>query len=411
MLKASKGDTMATTNNSNNGLEEVWILSAARTPIGSFLGALKDIPAPKLGATAIAAAVERAQIQPDAVEEVLMGCVLPAGIGQAPARQATLYAKLPKSTRATTINRVCGSGLKAVMLATQGIQTGEFQIAVAGGMENMSLAPYLLPKAREGLRMGNAKLVDSMIFDGLWDPYGDQHMGNCAELCSRERKITRAEQDAYARLSYERAMASTKNGAFKAEMAPVDVVEKKETKRIDSDEEPFRGKLEKFPDLKPSFEPTGTVTAANASSLNDGASALVLASATRAKQLGLKPIARILGQASFAQSPEWFTTAPVGAVKKLMEKTGMTVDKVDLFEINEAFAVVAIACMRELGISEDKCNIRGGAVAMGHPIGSSGARILTTLVHALRAEKKKYGVAAICIGGGEASAVLVEAIS
>lgn len=391
-------------------LEEVWILSATRTPIGAFLGAFKDIPAPRLAATAIQAAVQRAGITPDSVDECLMGCVLPAGIGQAPARQAALYAGLPKSVRATTINRVCGSGLKTVMLASQGIQTGDIQVAVAGGMENMSQAPFLMTKAREGYRMGNGKLIDSMIHDGLWDPYGDQHMGSCAELCARERKFSRQDQDAYAKLTYERALKSAREGLFRAEMAPVDVVERKETKRIDTDEEPGRGKIEKFPDLKPSFEATGTVTAANASSLADGACALVLCSATKGKALGAKPIARIVGQASFAQSPEWFTTAPVGAIKKLMEKTKMSLDQIDLFEINEAFSVVALACMRELGISEDKTNVRGGAVALGHPIGASGARILTTLVHALRAEKKRYGVAAICIGGGEASAVLVEAV-
>jgi acetyl-CoA C-acetyltransferase len=391
-------------------LEEVWVLSATRTPIGAFMGAFKDTAAPRLGATAIAAAVQRAGISVDAVEECLMGCVLPAGIGQAPARQAALYSGLPKSVRCTTINRVCGSGLKTVMLATQAIQTGDIQVAVAGGMENMSLSPYLLPKAREGLRMGNAQLIDSMIHDGLWDPYGDQHMGSCAELCARERKVTRQEQDAFAKLSYERAIAASKSGAFKNEIAAVQITERKETKTIEQDEEPFRGKIEKFPDLKPSFEPTGSVTAANASSLSDGASALVLCGATLGRNLNLKPIARIVCQASFAQSPEWFTTAPVGAIRRLLEKAQLEIGQVDLFEINEAFSVVALACMRELGIAEEKTNIRGGAVALGHPIGASGARILTTLIHALRAEKKRYGVAAICIGGGEASAVLVEAI-
>ncbi len=389
-------------------MEKTVILSATRTPIGTFLGALKDTPSPRLGAAAIKAAIERAKISPADVEETLMGCVLQAGLGQAPARQAAIYAGLPTSARATTVHRVCGSGLKTVMLADQAIRCGDAHVIVAGGMENMSRVPYLLEGAREGYRLGHQKVIDAVIHDGLWDVYHNQHMGDCAELCAKERSFSREDQDKYAAMSYRRAMDSIASGKFKDEITPVEIVTKKETRLFDTDEEPGKGKIEKFAELRPAFQKTGTVTAANASSLNDGAAALVLTSESWAAKKGLKPMARILGQTSFAQAPEWFTTAPVGAVKALMEKTGFSVDKVDLFEINEAFSVVALACMKELGITDAKVNIRGGAVAMGHPIGASGARILTTLLHSLRQEKKRYGVAAICIGGGEASAVLVE---
>jgi acetyl-CoA C-acetyltransferase len=390
-------------------VEEVVVLSAARTPIGSYQGSLKDVPAPKLGAVAISAALQRAQVAPELIEECLMGCVLPAGLGQAPARQAALFAGLPRSVCCTTINRVCGSGLKTVMLAAQSIQTGDAHFVVAGGMENMSRVPYLLDKAREGYRLGPGKLIDALIHDGLWDVYNDQHMGNCAELCSREKSISREEQDRYATQSYQRALEAQAKGLFAAELAPVTIEGKKPT-TVESDEEPGRGKLDKFKELRPAFDKQGTVTAANASSLNDGAAALVLSSKSQAEKHGLKPIARILGQASHAQAPEWFTTAPVGAVEKLLKKTGLTTKDIDLWEINEAFSVVALACAKSLGIEESRINIRGGAVAMGHPIGASGARIVATLIHALRAEKKRYGVAAICIGGGEASALLVEAL-
>ena len=391
-------------------MEEVVILSAVRTPIGTFLGGLKDISAPQLGAAAIREAVRRAGVPGERVDECLMGCVLPAGIGQAPARQAAIFSGLPQSVRATTINRVCGSGLKTVMLADQMIRCGDASLVVAGGMENMSRAPYLLDRAREGYRMGDGKIIDSMVHDGLWDVYNNQHMGNCAELCAKERHIDRQAQDKFATLSYQRAIESSKNGKFKDEIVPVEIKVGKETKLMDTDEEPFRGKLEKFPELRPAFQKDGTVTAANASSLNDGAAALVVASKRLASELGVKPIARIVGQASHAQAPEWFTTAPVDAVRKLLTRTDKKVEDIDLFEINEAFSVVSLACMSDLKIDEKKVNIRGGAVAMGHPIGASGARILTTLVHALRAEHKRFGVAAICIGGGEASAVLVEAL-
>lgn len=390
-------------------MEEVVILSAVRTPIGSYQGSLKDVPAPRLGAAAIAEAVKQAGVSGESVEECLMGCVLPAGLGQAPARQAALFAGLPQSVRCTTVNRVCGSGLKTVMLGSQMIQTGDAEVVVAGGMENMSRVPYLLDRAREGYRLGPGKLIDALVNDGLWDVYNDQHMGNCAELCSREKKISREEQDRYAKQSYQRALNSIETGLFKNEIVPV-TVSGKQTVVVDKDEEPGRGRLDKFGELKPAFDKAGTVTAANASSLNDGAAALVLCSLKTAQAKGLKPIARILAQASHAQAPEWFTTAPIAAVEKLLKRAKLSVADIDLFEINEAFSVVSLACAQGLGIAESKVNIRGGAVALGHPIGASGARIVATLVHALRAEKKRLGVAAICIGGGEASAILVEAL-
>ncbi|MBY0370633.1 thiolase family protein [bacterium] len=390
-------------------MEDVVILSAARTPIGAYLGAFKDVPAPKLGAAAIAEALKRAGLDPKLVDECLMGCVLPAGQGQAPARQAAIYAGLPNTVRCTTVNKVCGSGMKTVMLAAQAIQSGDAEFIVAGGMENMSRVPFYLDKAREGYRLGNGKLIDGLIGDGLWDVYGDQHMGNCAELCSRDKKISRAEQDAFARQSYERALAAQKSGLFNAEMVAVTVPGKTPV-TVSADEEPGKAKLDRFADLKPAFEKEGTVTAANASSLNDGAAALVLASASAAKRLGLKPIARLVAQASHAQAPEWFTTAPIGATEKLLKRAGLTAKDIDLFEINEAFSVVALACMQGLEIDDKRVNTRGGAVALGHPIGASGARILTTLIHALHHDKKKRGVASICIGGGEATAVLIEAM-
>lgn len=392
-------------------MKEVVILSAVRTPIGSFQGAFKDFPAPRLAAAAIKEALQRSGIPGDKVDECLMGCVLPAGIGQAPARQASIYAGLPQSVQCVTLNKVCGSGMKAVMLAAQAIQCGDADVVVAGGMENMSKAPYLLDKGRDGYRLGHGKVLDSVVLDGLWDPYGDKHMGDCGELCAKEGKYSRAEQDRYAAQSYRRALDAIKEGKFKSEIVAVEIPDRKGVKVVDQDEEPGRGQIEKFGDLRPAFQKEGTITAANASSINDGAAALVLASAEAAKAMNAKPIAKILGQASFAQAPEWFTTAPVGAIEKLLKKTKFAKDSVDLFEINEAFSVVALACAKQLGIPEEKLNTRGGAVALGHPIGASGARILTTLVHALRHDKKRYGVAGICIGGGEASAVLVEALN
>jgi len=389
-------------------MEEVVIASATRTAIGSFQGAFKDVPAPKLGSAAVAEAVRRAGIPKDAVDECIMGCVLPAGLGQAPARQALIYAGLPHSVRATTVNRVCGSGLKAVMLAAQAIGCGDADVIVAGGMENMTRSPFLLEKGREGYRMGHGRVLDSLVHDGLWDPYGDVHMGECAELCAKEKNFDRAAQDRHARQSYERALNAIEKGLFKDEIVSVDAPAGKQTVAVDRDEEPFRAKLEKFGELRPAFKKDGTVTAANASSLNDGAAALVVMSKKTAERHGVKPLARIVAQTSFAQAPEWFTTAPIGAIEKLLAKAGKRVGDIDYFEINEAFSVVALACAKALGVDEAKLNPRGGAVALGHPIGASGARVLVTLLHTLKSEHKKFGVASLCIGGGEASAVLVE---
>lgn len=392
-------------------MKDVVILSAARTPVGSFLGKLSSIPAPALGSIAIRGALGRAGVPPGDVEQVIMGNVLQAGLGQAPARQAALGAGIPASVPCVTVHKVCGSGMRAVMDARNAILAGEYEIAVAGGMESMSNAPYLLERARSGYRMGNAALVDSMIKDGLWDPYKDIHMGNCAELCAARYQFTREEQDDFARESYRRARLASESCLFSEEIVAVEVPRKKgEPERVGTDEEPFAAPLDKMGGLKPAFQKDGTVTAANASKINDGAAALVVASADRARDRGWKPIARIVASAGVAQEPEWFTTAPVGAIRKLLEKTGLSVSDIDLFEINEAFAVVALAAIRELDLDPARVNVRGGAVALGHPIGASGARILTTLLHALRREKKRRGVAAICIGGGEATAMLVESV-
>ena len=390
-------------------MKDLVVLSAARTPIGSFLGKLSSLSAPALGSVAIRTALERAGVAPPQVEQVVMGNVLQAGIGQAPARQASLGAGIPDSVPCITVHKVCGSGMRAVMDVSNAIQAGEYDVAVAGGMESMSNAPYLLERARTGFRMGHAALVDSMIKDGLWDPYKDTHMGSCAELCASKYKFTREEQDAFSLESYKRAQNASKSCLFSAEIAPVEVPQKKgEPLRIDADEEPFAAPLEKMATLKPAFQKDGSVTAANSSKINDGAAALVVASAEKAKAQGWKPIARIVGYAGVAQAPEWFTTAPVGAIRKLLKQTGLSIADIDFFEINEAFAAVAMAAIRELSLDPAKVNVRGGAVALGHPIGASGARILTTLIHTLRKEGKKRGVAAICIGGGEATAMLVE---
>lgn len=390
-------------------MTDVVILSAARTPIGSFLGSLASVPAPRLGAAAIKAAVERAGIDPSSVDQVIMGNVLQAGIGQAPARQAGIYAGLPKSAGAVTVHKVCGSGMRAVMDARNGIVAGEWQTVVAGGMESMSNAPHLLERSRQGFRMGEIKVADSMIKDGLWDPYGDKHMGNCAELCVKKHSFTRAEQDAFALQSYKRAQAATEGGAFADELVAVAVPQKKgEPVMVSRDEEPFAAPLDKMAGLKPAFEAQGTVTAANASKINDGAAALVVTSADRAKKLGQNPLARIVAQGSFAQEPEWFTTAPAFAARAVLERAGLGVQDVTRWEVNEAFAVVTMAFARDLGVDLATVNVRGGAVALGHPIGASGARILTTLVHTLVRDRQRYGLAAICIGGGEAAAMLVE---
>jgi acetyl-CoA C-acetyltransferase len=391
-------------------MKDIVVLSAARTPVGSFLGKLSTLPAPVLGSTAIRGALERAKVRPDQVEQVVFGNVLQAGQGQAPARQASLGAGIPESVPCVTVHKVCGSGMRAVMDAANAIQAGEYELAVAGGMESMSNAPYLLDRARSGYRMGNAPIIDSMIKDGLWDPYKDIHMGNCAEMCVGKYAFTREQQDEFALESYKRAQRASKGGLFADEIVPVEVPRKKgETERVDVDEEPFAAPLEKIASLKPAFDKQGSVTAANSSKINDGAAALVIASAEKAKAMGLSPIARVVAYAGVAQAPEWFTTAPIGAIRKLLERTGLSVSDIDLFEINEAFAAVAMAAIKELSLDPAKVNVHGGAVAMGHPIGASGARILTTLIHALRQEKKKRGLAAICIGGGEATAMLVEA--
>jgi acetyl-CoA C-acetyltransferase len=392
-------------------MSEVVILSAARTAIGAFQGAFRDVAAPQLGARAIAGACERAGVAPSELEQVYMGCVLPAGVGQAPARQAALAAGCTPSTGAITFNKVCGSGMRTVMSAANDLRAGDFALVAAGGMESMSRAPYLALGARDGLRLGHGKFVDSMIHDGLWDPYGDQHMGNCAELCAREFRFTREQQDAYATDSYARARAAQESGAFAREIVAVEVPGRKGATVVDRDEEPTKADLAKMPGLKPAFEKDGTVTAANASKINDGAAALVLATAEEAARRGLRPIARLVAQATFAQQPEWFTTAPVGAIRRALDRAGLAVGDVDLFEINEAFAVVALACARELGIAHDRLNVRGGAVALGHPIGASGARILVTLLDALGERGGRYGCAGICIGGGEATAVVVERLA
>lgn len=389
-------------------MENAYILSAQRTPIGSFQGQFANVPAPQLGATAISAAVDKAGIKKEDVGEVIFGQVLTAGVGQAPARQAAIYAGLPTSAVCMTINKVCGSGLKSVMLAGDSIRLGESQVVVAGGQENMTLAPHLLEKSRGGYRMGHISTTDSMIKDGLWDPYNNFHMGMAAELCVKEKDFTREEQDQFAKESYEWALKAQENQAFQNEIAPVEVKNRKATVTVSEDEEPKKVKFDKMTSLRPAFDKEGSITAANASKINDGAAALVLASESYVQENNLKPMAKIVGQASFAQEPQWFTTAPVGAMKKVCEKTGLKMEDIDLFEINEAFSVVTLAAMKELSIPRDKVNVHGGAVALGHPIGGSGARIFTTLLHALKTHNKKYGMASICIGGGEAVAIIVE---
>ena len=392
-------------------MKEIVILGGARTPIGSFLGSLSSLPAPRLGAIAIKCALENSGVKPEQVQQVIMGNVLQAAVGQAPARQAGIYAGIPVSAGAVTVNKVCGSGLKAVMYAANDIRCGEYDLAVAGGMESMSNAPYALPQARTGYRMGNGKMIDVLVHDGLWDPYGDKHMGNCAETCVAKYKFTREEQDAFALESYRRAQDATKTGKFKKEIAVVELESKKGKSVVVDDEEPFAAPLEKIGGLKPAFQKEGgTVTAANASKINDGAAALVVTSAEYAEKNGLKPLARIVAQATAAQEPEWFTTAPALAMDIAMKRAGMTVNEIQLFEINEAFAAVAMAAMRDVNIPHEKMNIYGGAVALGHPIGSSGARILVTLIHALKQRGEKYGMAGICIGGGEAAAMIVEVL-
>lgn len=391
-------------------MKEVVIASAVRTPIGSYLGSLSSMSAPQLGAIVIKEAVNRAHLKPEDINEVIMGCVLPAGLGQAPARQAAIFAGLPVNVQCTTINKMCGSGLKAVMMAAQAIIAGDADIIVAGGMESMSNVPYYLEKARTGYRMGNATVIDGMIKDGLWDVYNNFHMGNAAELCSRELKIPRSEQDEFAISSYKKALNSIEQGYFKNEIVPVEIKDKKGITIVSEDEEPKKVNFEKGLQLKPAFEKDGTVTAFNASKINDGASALVLMSREKAEELGIKPLAKIIAQTSFAQQPEWFTTAPAYAIMNVVKKAGVNLEDIDLFEINEAFAVQALSVIKVANLQPDKININGGAVALGHPIGASGARILTTLLYAMKRTEKRKGIASLCIGGGEASAVYVEAL-
>lgn len=392
-------------------MSKVVIVSAARTPVGSFNGALAPLPATRLGSIAIAEALRRIGLKGQEVDEVIMGNVLSAGLGQAPARQASLGAGLPKEVGCTTVNKVCGSGLKAVMLAAQAIMSGDAPVVVAGGMESMSNAPYLLMRARSGYRMGHGELVDSMIKDGLWDVYNDFHMGEAAELCATSLKISREEQDQFAVMSYRRALKAQERGEFKREIVPVAVPQKTMPDLIvEEDEAPKRINFEKLPTLSPSFKEKGFVTAGNASSISDGAAALVVMADENATAMGLKPLARIVGYTSFATEPASFTTAPTQAISALLKKTGRKISDIDLFEINEAFAVCSIAVNRELGLDPEKVNIRGGAIALGHPIGASGARIFTTLIHTMEDLNLSCGVASLCIGGGEAVAMMVERV-
>ncbi len=387
---------------------DVFICSAVRTPIGAFQGSLADVAATRLGATAVKAALERAKVAPDQVGEVYMGNVLTAGEGQAPARQAALYAGLPTDVPCTTVGKVCGSGLMAAVLGAKSILLGDAEVVVAGGMESMSNVPYYLPTARKGMRMGNATAIDGMIHDGLWDPYKNFHMGVAGELCAKEMSFSREAQDAFAKESYRRALAAQAEGRFADEIVGVTIEGRKGSVTITEDEEPRRGDADKMGSLKPAFDKAGTITAANASKINDGASALVLASGDAVKRLGLTPLARIVGYGSAAQEPEWFTTAPSKAIAVTLKRLGLSVGDIDLFEVNEAFAVVALAVAQKSELDLAKVNVHGGAVALGHPIGASGARILTTLVHAMASRGAKRGLATLCIGGGEAVAVVIE---
>jgi len=391
--------------------DPIVIVGSARTPMGGFQGELAPLQAAQLGSAAISAALERAQVAPDQVDEVIFGCVLPAGQGQAPARQASRGAGVPDATGCTTVNKMCGSGMKAAMLAHDGLLAGSGAVMVAGGMESMTNAPYLLPKARGGYRMGHGQVLDHMFLDGLEDAYDKGRlMGTYAEDTAQHFQFTRQAQDEFAIRSLKRTQAATADGTAAREIAPVTVKDRKGESRIETDEQPRKARLDKIPDLKPAFREGGTVTAANSSSISDGAAAMVLMRRSEAERRGLTPRAAILGHATHAQAPAWFTTAPIGAIQKLMEKTGWSKDAVELYEINEAFAVVTMAAMHELDLPADKVNVYGGACALGHPIGASGARILVTLLNALESHDLKRGVAALCIGGGEATAVALERI-
>jgi acetyl-CoA C-acetyltransferase len=388
--------------------DPVVILAARRTPIGAMLGVFSTVAAPALGAAAIRAALAGAGADPGLVNEVVMGCVLPAGQGQAPARQAALAAGVPQSVPATTVNKMCGSGMRAVMYGADHIAAGSAEFVIAGGLESMTNAPYLLPRARAGYRMGHGEVLDHMFYDGLQSPWDGKLMGCFADATAAKYGFTRADQDAFAAESVRRALAAVESGAFEAELAPVTIADRKGERVVARDETPFTVSLDKIPSLKPAFGKDGTVTAASSSSIADGASALLLARASAAAAAKLTPVARIVAHASHAQAPEWFTTAPGGAIAKVLKQAGWKASDVDLYEINEAFAVVTMAAMKDVGIAHDRVNVHGGACALGHPIGATGARILTTLVHALKRHGKRRGIAALCIGGGEATAVAIE---
>jgi acetyl-CoA C-acetyltransferase len=391
-------------------VKDIFLAGGARTAIGGFGGAFAEMPAPALGAAVIKATLERAGVPADQVDEIIFGNVVSAGLGQNPARQAGIGAGLSPTIGATTVSKVCGSGLKAVMLASQAVQCGDASVVVAGGMENMSRAPYLLEKARNGYRMGNGELVDSMIRDGLWDIYNNVHMGTCGDKCAARYEISRQEQDDFAVASYQRALAAVADGTFAQEIVPVNAPAGKGTVVVAEDEQPKRFNEEKLRQLRPAFGKEGTITAGNASSINDGAAAVTVMSGEKARALGVKPQARILGYATASREPEWFTIAPIGALTKLMDKLGLKVSDVDLFEINEAFATVTMAAMKELKIPHNKVNVNGGAVALGHPIGASGARTLVTLLNAMRRRGARVGIDTLCIGGGEAVAMAVELV-
>jgi acetyl-CoA C-acetyltransferase len=388
--------------------ESVVLLSARRTPIGAFQGALSSVSATALGSAAIAAAIESAKLTPSDIDEVIMGCVLPAGLGQAPARQAAIGAGIPTATPATTINKMCGSGLKAIMMAADQLRAGDTDLAVAGGLESMSNAPYLLLKARSGYRMGHGEVLDHMFYDGLQSPWDGQLMGCFAENTADRYQFSRQAQDEFATESVRRALAAVESGAFTQEIAPVTIKTRKGESVLERDETPFTCNIEKIPQLKAAFRKDGTVTAASSSSISDGAAAVVLARESVAASRGLQPLARIVAYASHSQEPEWFTIAPVGAIQKVLEKSGWSAAEVDLFEVNEAFATVAMAAAHDIGIPRDKLNVNGGACALGHPVGATGARIVATLAHALKARGLRRGIAALCIGGGEATAIAIE---
>jgi acetyl-CoA C-acetyltransferase len=392
-----------------NKIQQAVIVSAVRTPMGSFSGAFSSVPATKLGSAAIAAALKRIHLNPERVDDVYMGCVLSAGLGQAPARQASIGAGIPQSIGATTVNKVCGSSLKTLIMASQAIALGDARTVIAGGMENMTRAPYLLDKARQGYRLGHAQLVDSLIKDGLWDVYNDFHMGDGGELCAAKYRLTRREADDFALESYRRAQDAIATGTFKKEIVPIDIPQRKGPPlTVTEDEEPNRVSLSKLRELKPVFQENGVLTVGNSPACNDGAAALVVMAEEEACSLGLTPMARIVGYAGAALAPEWFTLAPIEAIALVLKKTGLTLADIDLFEINEAFSAVSLAINRELGLDPKKVNVNGGAVALGHPIGATGARLVTTLLHTMEARGAKRGLVSLCIGGGEALAVILE---